>query len=83
MKITLKLYASLGNFLPPKAERNQIEIEVSENSSVGEVLQNFNVPMESCHLILVNGIFTPPVTSSSKRLNSGDVVAVWPPIAGG
>ncbi len=83
MKITLKLYASLGSFLPPAAERNQIQIEIADNLSVGEVLQNFNIPMESCHLILVNGIFTPPVTSHSKQLSSGDVVAVWPPIAGG
>jgi len=83
MKITLKLYASLGKFLPPKAERNQIQVEVSDHSSVGEILQSFKVPMESCHLILVNGIFTPLVTSHNKQLSSGDVVAVWPPIAGG
>ena len=83
MKITLKLFASLGNFLPPNAKRNQINIEVDDGRSVKDVLSAHNVPMEVCHLILVNGVFAPPAQSGDRILVDGDSLAVWPPVAGG
>lgn len=83
MKVTLKLYASLGSFLPAGAHRNAIEIEVPEGSSIGDVLAQHQVPRENCHLILVNGHFAPPATADEKVLTDGDVLAVWPPVAGG
>ena len=83
MKVTLKLFATLGNFLPPGADRNQIEVDLSEGSSIKDLLSKHNVPMDVCHLILLNGIYNPPAESDSIPLNDGDVVAVWPPIAGG
>lgn len=83
MNITLKLYASLGTFLPPGSARNAIELDVAEGASIGEVLAQQNVPRENCHLILVNGTFAPPATADDKQLTEGDTLAVWPPVAGG
>jgi len=83
MKITLKLYASLETYLPPGAARNMIEMEVKDGATVGEVLTQHQVPRESCHLILVNGVFAPPATADAKTLLEGDALAVWPPVAGG
>ena len=48
MKVTLKLYASLGSFLPPGAQRNAIDLDVPDGSSVGEVLAQHQVPRENC-----------------------------------
>lgn len=83
MKVKLKLYAALGAFLPPGAKRNEIEIAVDDGTSVRDILDGNHVPPESCHLILVNGLYTPPKDAGGKILNDGDVVAVWPPVAGG
>ncbi len=83
MNITLKLYASLGAFLPPEAERNIINIDVKDGATIGEVLNHQQVPRDNCHLILVNGIFAPPATADTKILAEGDALAVWPPVAGG
>lgn len=83
MKVTLKLYASLGAFLPPGAERNTIQLDLPEGATVGEILTQHQVPRENCHLILVNGTFAPPATADAKALVEGDTVAVWPPVAGG
>lgn len=83
MQITLKLYASLTRFLPAGAARNAIELDVDEGISVRSILDDSHVPLESCHLILVNGHFTAPKNASEKILQNGDVVAVWPPVAGG
>lgn len=83
MKITLKLYASLGMFLPPGAKRNMIDVEIEDGATVGDVLAQHQVPRENCHLILVNGTFAPPAIAGSRKLADGDALAVWPPVAGG
>lgn len=83
MNITLKLYASLGSFLPPDSARNSIDLKVREGASIGEVLAQQNVPRQNCHLILVNGTFAPPASADATQLAEGDTLAVWPPVAGG
>ena len=83
MQVTLKLYASLGVFLPSHAERNQAPIDVEDGTTIRQLLDRYNVPPQSCHLVLLNGIFQPPATRAAVNLNPGDAVAVWPPVAGG
>ena len=83
MQVTLKLYASLGAYLPAHAERNQVPVDVTEGTSIKDLLDRHNVPHESCHLVLLNGIFQAPAVRASVKLNPGDAVAVWPPVAGG
>ena len=83
MKVRLKLYATLAKYLPAGAKRNEIELAVDDGTSVLDLLTAHNVPMEACHLILVNGVFSPPANAANASLTEGDTVAVWPPVAGG
>ncbi|GJM02392.1 MAG: hypothetical protein DHS20C08_08930 [Rhodomicrobium sp.] len=83
MDVTLKLYATLTPFLPSGAEKNQISIDVSEGSSVMDIVDKYQLPKESCHLILVNGNYTPLASADQKILVEGDTLAIWPPVAGG
>jgi sulfur carrier protein ThiS len=83
MQVILKLYASLGAYLPSHAERNEARIEVADGTSIKALLDAHNVPRESCHLVLLNGIFQPPARRADVILKPGDAVAVWPPVAGG
>jgi sulfur carrier protein ThiS len=83
MKITVKLYALLGTYLPPNAKENQIEIEVEDGASPAQVFARFNVPPENCHLVLVNGLFVAPGQRETYALEDNDALAAWPPVAGG
>ncbi|HEX4892953.1 MAG TPA: MoaD/ThiS family protein [Hyphomicrobiaceae bacterium] len=83
MHVTLKLYASLGAYLPAHADRNEARVEVSEGTTILELLDAHKVPRASCHLVLLNGIFQAPAVRGTKQLSPGDAVAVWPPVAGG
>ena len=83
MQVTLKLYASLGAYLPAHAERNEAPLDVAEGTSIKDLLDAHKVPRASCHLVLLNGIFQPPAQRAHVKLKSGDALAVWPPVAGG
>ncbi|GAB4173596.1 MAG: hypothetical protein Fur0039_15060 [Rhodocyclaceae bacterium] len=84
MKVTLKLYATLSDYLPSEARRdNALPLEVSREATVGELIERYSLPQRLTHLVLVNGAYVPPGERASYRLAEGDVVAVWPPIAGG
>ncbi len=84
MKITFKLYATLQNKLPAAAVNNAIEIDVASDITLHQVIDRFAVPHESAHLVLVNGkYFDHDGRDQAGVLKEGDVVAVWPPVAGG
>ena len=83
MKVTLKLYALLGKYLPPEAHKNEVEIDVEEGTTAADVLRRYNVPEEMCHLVLINGSFVPPGARDTATLHEDDALAVWPPVAGG
>ncbi len=83
IKITVKLYASLGRYLPPGARDNRAEIEVAADATPASVIERLNVPRDHCHLVLVNGAYVPPSERAATRLAEHDAVAIWPPVAGG
>lgn len=82
---TLKLFASLGDYLPSNAKDNAVQIPVPEadDATITSVLMMMKVPMEKCHLVLVNGIFVSPSARADHAIKDGDTLAVWPPVAGG
>ncbi|MGE0485808.1 MAG: MoaD/ThiS family protein [Gammaproteobacteria bacterium] len=83
MQITLKLYASLARYLPPVAIRNVVEIEIPDGASVHDVLDSYHVPRGEAHLILINGLYVEPEHRDEAIFRAGDVLAMWPPVAGG
>ena len=83
LKITFKLFASLTEFLPDDVENNIAEIIANPEDSVHDLIDRFRVPRESVHLILVNGIYIVPADRDKPILKEGDVLAMWPPVAGG
>lgn len=83
MNITLKLYASLGQYLPDGAKYNEATVEAGEGETIAALLDRHNVPRDACHLVLLNGVFQAPASRGEKQLSDGDALAVWPPVAGG
>jgi molybdopterin converting factor small subunit len=84
MQITFKLYASLTQYLPAEArESNRVTLDVSADASVAQIIAPFNLPEKLVHLVLINGAYVQPEERLSRTLREGDVLAIWPPIAGG
>jgi len=40
-------------------------------------------PRELAHLVLLNGIYVAPEQRNLVSIKEGDVLAIWPPVAGG
>jgi sulfur carrier protein ThiS len=84
MHITFKLFATLTDYLPAEARRsNLVALEVADDATIAQIIEPFGMPDKLVHLVLVNGTFIPPEDRASKTLVEGDVLAIWPPIAGG
>ena len=84
MQITFKLFASLGDYLPASVRPgNEMPLTVAEGASIAQVIEPFALPPKLVHLVLVNGKYIEPAQRATHALQEGDVLAIWPPIAGG
>jgi len=83
MNIRIKLYASLAEFLPADAVRNEADLEVKEGTTPTQVILRLGLPEKMCHMVLINGVYIAPDERSDKVLEAGDHLAIWPPVAGG
>jgi len=84
MQITFKLFATLTDYLPPEARRSNLTtLDVAPDASIAQIIAPFGLPEKLVHLVLVNGSYIAPEDRMTKTLVEGDVLAIWPPIAGG
>lgn len=82
MRITLKLFASLASYLPAEAKENALKIEIEQATTPNQLIARFQLPAKEVHLVLKNGVFLPPAKRDEPLAND-DVLAMWPPVAGG
>ena len=84
MKVALKLYATLSDFLPAEAHKtNRLDLDVEPGTTPADLIQRFGLPNQLCHLVLIDGVFVPPAARVGRVLQDGEVLAIWPPVAGG
>ena len=84
MHITFKLFASLSDYLPPESRyTNIVQLEVAPEATISQIIEPFGLPPKMVHLVLINGRYIEPDKRLTQTLVEGDVLAIWPPIAGG
>jgi sulfur carrier protein ThiS len=84
MKVTLKLFASLADRLPAEARaHHRIDLEVDPGTTVLDVIRRQGIPEALCAIVLVDGHWVARPDHATRVLEQGQVLAIWPPIAGG
>jgi len=83
VQIEFKLFADLMRYLPPEARQQSVRVEMADGATVHDLMDRFGVPREQAHLVVCNGLFIPPSQRDTYRLRDRDVIALWPPVAGG
>ena len=79
MKLEIKLFANFREFLPPETEKYTCWLELEEGTTIGQVLEKLKIPDDIPMITLVNGLHR----TFEDRLQPGDVLSVFPPVAGG
>ena len=83
MQINIELYASLMQYLPPGKSRFRREVRVDDGLPVSKLIGQFHISEKMAHIVLVNGHFVDADKRDDRALVEGDVVSIWPPVAGG
>jgi len=79
MEIEVKLFATLRDYLPKGSSRFSCKMEVDGHTQVHDILERLQLPDEIPKIILVNGIHG----KKDQILKEGDVLSIFPPVAGG
>lgn len=79
LNIEVKLFANFREFLPPQAKGYSVFLEVKRGTTIGQVLEELKIPKAIPMLILVNGIHR----GFEDGIQAGDVLSLFPPVAGG
>ena len=79
MKVEIQLFATLAAYLPPDGREGVATLDVPDRSTVRDVIQCLGLPADLERVALVNGGDATP----DRSLSSGDVLALFPPLAGG
>jgi len=79
MKIKINLYATLSQYLPNRSGQTSANMDIKNDTSVRELLQQLDIPDESVKLIFINGVHA----GMDAILKDGDRLGVFPPIGGG
>jgi molybdopterin converting factor small subunit len=79
VRIEVRLFATLASYLPPSGGGGSAMIEVPQGSTVADVASRLGIPSGLQRIALVNGHDAGP----DHRLTAGDVVTLFPPLAGG
>jgi sulfur carrier protein ThiS len=62
-----------------KGRFKEKELELPDGSSLGDLLEHLKIPEKDAKILIVNGL----AASAEHKLSHHDVVAIFPPIAGG
>jgi sulfur carrier protein len=79
MEVEVKLFATLRDYLPKGSGRFSCKMEVDGHTRIQDILVRLNIPEEIPKIILVNGIHA----KKDQMLKEGDVLSIFPPVAGG
>ncbi len=77
--VQVKLFATLRRQFPDLDIGEAMAVEVPEGTTVGELLQELELPAEQVKVVFVNNT----IRKEDYELKDGDEVGVFPPVGGG
>jgi sulfur-carrier protein len=79
VRVEVRLFATLARYLPESSQTGSTFLELPEGSTVADVASALGIPSALSRITLVNDA----ETDDGHRLSAGDVVTLFPPLAGG
>ncbi|MBL4743735.1 MAG: MoaD/ThiS family protein [Cycloclasticus sp.] len=83
-KMTVKLFASLMEYLPVNSTKSHgFDYKITDSTTVGYLIDDLKLPRNVIHIVLLNGVYLDAETRDETVLSEGDTLGFWPPVAGG
>jgi molybdopterin synthase sulfur carrier subunit len=79
LKVEIRLFANLAKLLPPGSQKKRATMTIRKGMTVDELLGKLSLPKKVTNIVMINGA----LGDRETELKEGDVVSVFPPIAGG
>ncbi len=79
MKIEIRLYATFRDFLPPGSNTFSMTKSLDGEKTIADVVKDLGLPDDVPKIVIVNGAHA----EFDYLLKDGDVLSVFPPLAGG
>lgn len=77
--VQAKLFATLRRHYPDLAIGETMAVELPDEATVGQLLEELTLPEEQVKVVFVNGI----IQKEDHSLSDGDEVGLFPPVGGG
>jgi molybdopterin converting factor small subunit len=79
VKVEVRLFATLTQYLPPGSRDGSVVLDVPDGSSAREVTRRLGIPTDLERVVLVNGHDANP----DDPLAPQDILMLFPPLVGG
>jgi sulfur carrier protein ThiS len=79
MNVKVRLFGTLGKKFPDHDPLNGFEIEIPEEATVGDLLDQLDIAKSKIGLVSVQG----RLVKAGKTLKPGDFIRIFRPIFGG
>jgi molybdopterin converting factor small subunit len=79
MKVAVTVFGALRDHLPPDAPSNSVTLEVADDATVGDVVDELGAPRRLAFAVLVDGT----TAKLGDSVHEGAEVTLMPPFAGG
>lgn len=79
MHVGVKVFATLTKYFPSIPLGQVIEVELDEGSTLGDLLKKIGIPEHEVKIALRNG----KPCALNQVLEEGDVLSLFPSVAGG
>ena len=79
MVVTLKLYGILKRYIYNYEQKNKLNLKLNSFKSIKQILEENNIPTKEVSFLLVGN----ETVNFDYQVQSGDVIEIFPRMAGG
>ena len=83
MRIRVRLFATLQQYLPPGSNGSETSVELPDGATPVDALDALSVPAALAHIVFVNGRHVLRTDLGVRQLAAGETLSVFPAIGGG
>ena len=79
VEVKIKLFANLREYHPDEDDKKSYTLNMEEGSTLKDLYKKLEIPEDEVKMTFINNLKQP----IDYKLQEGDVIAIFPPIAGG